>query len=120
MAIRTRAILIITALAALAVFAVVQDRVTAAGARRYVAIQRDALAGRAQPVTVDEIMRPAIARSVQQGLMWGGLVLVAGVGLAIAMGRTDPGHADRGHTEPGSRIPDPGRRASGTRRSSTT
>jgi hypothetical protein len=87
MALRPRAILVVTVLAALVVFAVVQDRITAAGARRYVAIQRDALAGRAQPVTVDEIMRPAIERSVQQGLMWGGLVLVAGAGVAGAVAR---------------------------------
>jgi hypothetical protein len=87
MALRPRAILAITALVALVVFAVVQDRVTAAGARRYVAIQRDALAGRAQPVTVDEIMRPAIERSVQQGLTWGGLVLVGGVSVAGAVAR---------------------------------
>jgi len=106
MALRPRAILIITAIAALGVFAVVQDRVTAAGARRYVAIQRDAIAGRAQPVTVDEIMKPAVERSVQQGLMWGGVVFVGGVGLAIAIARTDPG----------SRIPDPGKRQPWTRR----
>ena len=100
MAVRPRVILIATALAALAVFAVVQDRVTAAGARRYVALQRDAIAGRGHPVTVDEIMRPAIDQSVHEGLMWGGVVLVAGVGLAIAIG----------HTNPKSRIPDPERR----------
>jgi hypothetical protein len=99
MALRPRVILIVTAVAAVVVFAVVQDRVTAAGARRYVAIQRDALAGRAQPVTVDEIMRPAIQRSVHQGLLWGGAVLVAGVGLAVAIGRSNPE----------SRIPNPGR-----------
>ena len=100
MIVRPRAILVATAIAALAVFAVVQDRVTAAGARRYVALQREALAGHGHTVTVDEIMRPAIDRSVQQGLMWGGAVLVAGVGLAIAIGRTNPE----------SRIPDPERR----------
>ena len=85
MVLRPRAVLVITALAAVVVFAVVQDRVTAAGARRYVALQRDALAGRGQLVPVDRIMRPAIARSVQQGLMWGGVVLVAGVSLAGVM-----------------------------------
>lgn len=90
MAVRPRAILLITAIAALVVFAVVQDRVTAAGARRYVAIQRDAIAGRARPVTIDEIMRPAIERSVHQGLMWGGLVLVAGAGLAMSVRRSNP------------------------------
>lgn len=87
MGVRPRAILAITALAALVVFAVVQDRITAAGAKRYVAIQRDALAGRAQPVTVDEIMRPAVARSVRLGLTWGGLVLVGGASVAGAVAR---------------------------------
>jgi len=72
-------------LAAVVVFAVVQDRVTAAGARRYVALQRAALAGRGPAVTVDEIMRPAIAESVREGLLWGGAVLVGGVGVAAAV-----------------------------------
>jgi hypothetical protein len=87
MAVRPRAILIVTALAALVVFAIVQDRVTAAGARRYVALQRDAIAGRGQPVTIDEIMRPAIRRSVRQGLLWSGVVVVGGAGIAGAVGR---------------------------------
>jgi hypothetical protein len=87
MALRPRAILATTAFVALVVFAVVQDRITAAGARRYVALQRDALAGRARPVSVDEIMRPAVERSVQQGLTWGGLVLVGGVSIAGAVAR---------------------------------
>lgn len=82
MVIRPRAVLVATAIAAVVVFAIVQDRVTAAGARRYVALQRDALAGRGQPVTVDQIMRPAVAHSVQEGLMWGGAVLVTGVSFA--------------------------------------
>jgi hypothetical protein len=82
MVIRPRAVLLATAIVAVVVFAIVQDRITAAGARRYAALQRDALAGRGPLVTVDQIMRPAIARSVQQGLMWGGVVLIAGVGLA--------------------------------------
>jgi len=84
---RQRAIVIATAIVALAVFAVVQDRVTADGARRYVALQRNALAGRGPAVTIDEIMRPAIQRSVQQGLLWGGVVLALGLGVAGAMGR---------------------------------
>ncbi len=87
MAVRPRPILVATALAALAVFAIVQDRVTAEGARRYVALQRNAIAGRGHPVTVDEIMRPAIDRSVRQGLMWGGVVLVAGVSVAGVVSR---------------------------------
>ena len=82
MRLRPRAIVLLTALIALTVFCVVQDRVTAAGARRYAALQRDALAGRGHAVTIDEIMRPAVARSVQQGLLWGGVVMVAGLGAA--------------------------------------
>jgi hypothetical protein len=121
MAVR-RGILIATALAALVVFAVVQDRVTAAGARRYVELQRAALAGGAHPVTVDEIMRPAVSRSVREGLLWGGVVFLSGVGLAVAFGRhgaarRDPGSGIRDPqilagaaraSDPGSRIPDPG------------
>ena len=102
--VRPRAILIITAVAALVVFAVVQDRVTAAGARRYVALQRAAIAGRGRAVTVDEIMRPAIQHSLRLGLMWGGVVLVSGVGIAAAAAAR--GTADRAT---GSGIRDPKR-----------
>jgi len=87
MVVRPRLVLVITAIVAFVVFAIVQDRVTAAGARRYVALQRDAIAGRGQAVTVDEIMRPAVERSVQQGLMWGGAVLVAGASVAGVVAR---------------------------------
>jgi hypothetical protein len=82
-----RLVLITTAIVALVVFAVVQDRVTAAGARRYVALQRAAIAGHRRAVTIDEIMRPAVERSVQQGLMWGGAVLVAGASVAGVVAR---------------------------------
>lgn len=67
---------------ALAVFLFVQDRVTAGGARRYVALQRIAAAGRGPAVTVDDVMRPAVADSVRQGLLWASAV--AGTGLAGA------------------------------------
>ena len=87
MSIRPRAIVVMTAIVALAVFCVVQDRVTAAGARRYAALQREALAGRGHAVTIDEIMRPAIEQSVQQGVIWGGGVMVAGLVLAGAVAR---------------------------------
>ena len=90
MGVRPRTILIVTAIAALAVFAFVQDRVTAAGARSYVALQREALAGRGPAVTVDQIMRPAIHRSVQQGLLWSGGVLVTGIAAAGAVSRRHP------------------------------
>ncbi len=103
MTVRPSRILIATALAALVVFAVVQDRVTAAGARRYVALQRAALAGRGPAVTVDEIMRPAIRQSVREGLLWGGVVLVSGMGIAAAVLATTPRVSDSG-----SPIPNPG------------
>jgi hypothetical protein len=100
MAVRPRGNLIATALVAVVVFAVIQDRVTAAGARRYVALQRAALAGRGSSVTVDEIMGPAIAESVHEGLLWGGVVLVSGVGIAAvvsarAVAGRDPEHGIR-------------------------
>jgi hypothetical protein len=79
---RARAIVVAALAAALVVFAVVQDRLTAAGARAYVRMQRSALEGRGAPVTLDEVMEPAISRSVRQGLLWGGVVLLAGLGAA--------------------------------------
>ena len=67
-----------TFIAALVVFAVVQDRVTAAGAREYVARQRAALSGRGAPVTIEEVMGPAVRRSVLTAAGWAGLVVVLG------------------------------------------
>jgi hypothetical protein len=73
-------VLALTFVAALAVFCVVQDRVTAAGARRYVALQKEALAGRGPRVTIDEIMQPAIDRSVRDGMLAAsGVIVVGGV-----------------------------------------
>ena len=31
-------------------------------------------------VTIDDVMKPAVSSSVQQGAMWGGAVLVVGLG----------------------------------------
>ena len=76
---RPRTIVLTAIAAAVAVFLVVQDRVTAAGARRYVALQREAIARRAAGVTIDGVTVPAVERSIQQGLMSGGVVLVAGL-----------------------------------------
>ena len=75
---RPRTILGVTFVAALVVFAVVQDRVTASGARQYVALQRPALAAGGAPVTIEEVMAPAIGRSVRQGLMWTAIVMAGG------------------------------------------
>jgi hypothetical protein len=80
---RSRIVLWVTAAAAVGVFCVVQDRVTAAGARRYVALQREAMAGRGRSVTVDEVMQPAIDRSVRLGLLSSGAV--AGLGVAAGL-----------------------------------
>ena len=82
----TRMALVIV-LAALAVFAVVQDRVTAAGARRYVAAQRAALDGQGPPVTIDAVMTPAIRDGVRQGLLAGGTVMTVGFGAAALIRR---------------------------------
>lgn len=82
-----RALVVLSFVAALVLFSIVQDRITAAGARQYVTRQREALAGRAPFVTVDEVMRPAVERSVRRGLLWGGVVLVAGLVLAEAQRR---------------------------------
>jgi hypothetical protein len=75
---RARNVLAITLLAALVAFAIVQDRVTASGARRYAELQRAALAGRGKRVTIDEVMRPAIDRSVRDGLLAASGVVVIG------------------------------------------
>jgi hypothetical protein len=79
------ALLWLTFAAALAVFAVVQDRVTAAGARAYVQQQREALAGHGRPVGIDDVMRPVVARSLRLGLLWGGTVLIVGLGATVAL-----------------------------------
>lgn len=74
-------------IAALGVFLTVQDRVTAGGARRYVDLQRSAIAGRTSPVTIDEVMRPAVDYSVRRGLLWGSVVLVTGLSTAVVVGK---------------------------------
>ena len=66
-------------LAALVVFCIVQDRVTAEGASRYVSLQRAALAEGGRAVSIDEVMQPAIRQSVRQGLLWSGGAAAAGL-----------------------------------------
>ena len=78
---------VFTCIAAIVVFAVVQDRVTVAGVGEYVSAYRDAAAGRRPPVTIDEIMKPAVRRAVWQGALWGGAVVAAGLGGTIAARR---------------------------------
>jgi hypothetical protein len=80
-------LLILTLLAAVIVFAVVQDRLTAAAARQYVTLQRAAAAGTGPPVTIDEVMRPGVRRSVRVALLWSGTVALAGLVGAAAVAR---------------------------------
>jgi hypothetical protein len=70
--------------AAVVVFAVVQDRLTVSGVGQYVTAYRDAAASGRPAVTIDEVMKPAVAHAVRQGALWGGVVLVAG--LAVSLG----------------------------------
>jgi hypothetical protein len=85
-----RRLLWFTLAASVVVFCVVQDRVTAAGARRYVALQTDALAGRGPAVTVDEVMRPAISRSVRLASLSGGAVAIVGIAASVVVRRRWP------------------------------
>jgi hypothetical protein len=85
-----RKVLWFTLAAVVVVFCVVQDRVTAAGARRYVAMQKDALAGRGPAVTIDEVMRPAVARSVRLAVLSGGAVGAVGVAAGLVVRRRWP------------------------------
>jgi len=71
---------VFTAIAAIVVFAVVQDRLTVAGVGRYVSMSRDAAAGRGPAVTIDSVMQPAVAHAVQQAALWSGVVLATGLG----------------------------------------
>lgn len=89
MRLRPRAILLTAFVAAVVVFCVVQDRVTAEGARQYVALQRAALEGGGQMVTIEGTVAPAVARSVRQGLLWGSVVLGGGVAVAVVAQRRE-------------------------------
>ena len=77
--------------AAVVVFAAVQDRVTGAGVGQYLLAQRDARTGTRAPVTIDEVMKPAVRRGVQQGALWGGGVLVTGLACSLAARRRRSG-----------------------------
>jgi hypothetical protein len=88
-----RLIIAATIVSALVVFCVVQDRVTAAGVRRYVSLQREALAGRGPVVTIEAVMTPAVRSSLRQALLWGGVVLLCGFALAV-FARADPRSAE--------------------------
>jgi hypothetical protein len=90
MALAPRTVVRVTLMAAVVVFCGVQDRVTAAGARRYVALQREALVSGAAPVTIESEVTPAVRRSVELGLLWSGAVCVAGLGTAAVLRRGRP------------------------------
>jgi hypothetical protein len=82
---------VFTFVAAGVVFCVVQDRVTAAGVRQYVALQRAAIAGRGPSVGLDDVMGPARRRSAQQGLAWGGVTWALGMAGAAIVRRARRG-----------------------------
>ena len=83
-----RRLSLLTVVGAFVAFCVVQDLVTAAGARRYVEIEEEALAGAGPRVTVDQVMKPAIAQSVRDGLLASGAVAALGVGAMIRARRS--------------------------------
>jgi hypothetical protein len=79
---------------AFVVFCIVQDRVTAAAARQYVRLHRQAAAGAAPASTpaLDELMRPAVRQSVRYGLLSGaaaGAVVLAGGALTARRTRRE-------------------------------
>jgi hypothetical protein len=74
-------VLVVTCVMALVTFAVVQDRVTAAGARRYAAIKRASVGTQDSRVTIENVMAPAIRSAVQWGAAAAGVVIVLGAGL---------------------------------------
>jgi hypothetical protein len=75
-------VVLFTCIAAVLVFCAVQDRVTAAGIRGYVSLQRTALSGQGPATTIDAVMMPAVRRSVRHGLV--SSAVVAGAGLSVA------------------------------------
>ena len=77
-------------IAALAVFCIVQDRVTAAGAKQYGELSLAAIAKHQAVTPVDAVMRPAIRRSVRLGLLSAGAVLIGGLGTAALLRPSSP------------------------------
>jgi hypothetical protein len=76
-----------TLVAAVIVFLAVQDHEIGAGAGRYVAAERAALAGQGPAVSVDQMMRPAVRDSVRRGLMWSAVVGAVGLAGTIVLTR---------------------------------
>jgi hypothetical protein len=73
--------------AALVVFCVVQDRITARGVHDYVTAQRAALAGERPLLTIEQVMQPAVQRSVEQGALWATATVAAGFPIAMLVER---------------------------------
>jgi hypothetical protein len=82
-----RRLLLVSCMLAVAVFALVQDRITARATDQYVRAQRMAAAAGTTAPTIDAVMRPAVARSVRVGLLSGGLVAIAGAASAALVAR---------------------------------
>ena len=80
-------LVILALLAAIVMFCVVQDRITAAAVGRYVTLKRAAMAGAGPQVTLDEVMRPGVRRSVWRGALWGLVTLGAGTAAAVIWSR---------------------------------
>ena len=76
-----------TFLAAVVVFCIVQDRLTASGADRYVRLSRAAAAGSVPAVTIDQVMTPAVGHAVRMALLWSGAVVGCGLTGAAAVAR---------------------------------
>jgi hypothetical protein len=85
-----RRLFLASCLAAVAVFALVQDRITARGTDQYVRAQQAAAAAGTTAPTLDAVMRPAVARSVRAGLLSGGLVVAVGAAGAALAARRSP------------------------------
>ena len=83
----TARVVVFSFVAAVVVFCVVQDRLTAQGAREYVRRQHAASAGTGPAVTIDQVMKPAVRRSVHDGLQWSVVVMAVGLTGAAAVAR---------------------------------
>ena len=77
-------VVVFTLVAAFVVFCIVQDRVTAAGARHYVMLHA---APGGSSATIEAVMRPAVRRSVLDALWWSGVVAIVGFAAAGVVAR---------------------------------
>ena len=75
---------------ALAVFAAIQDRITAGGTDLYVRAHAAAALAGTTPPTIDSVMQPVVARSVRVALAWSGAVAVAGLLATAVVARRPP------------------------------